>query len=812
MPDKKLRRRKPAKPSAGPAKRRVSPRAGTIQSIPVRYTATDTYNGRRGKSWNDGWKFHRGEAAGGADPSCDDSAWRSLSLPHDWSIELPFREDSPAGTGGGFLDGGTGWYRKTFTAPSGWRGKRIFVGFDGAYMDSRVWINGTLLGARPYGYISFEYDLTPHLKLGARNTLAVRLENDQPTSRWYSGSGIYRNVWLTVLDPLHADWCGLALSTPKVGLKSAVVRVDLRVRNQSDAAQSAMVRVEISAPAGKRAAIRSSEVREIPVGDSAGFEMEIPVSNPRLWSVDTPNLYALRAEIISGGRKADVYQTTFGIRTFDMDPNEGFSLNGKWMKLKGVCLHHDLGALGAAVNPRAIARQLEIMKAMGCNAVRTSHNPPDPILLDLCDRLGILVIDEAFDAWEESNKVANDYHRFFHRWAQADIQTMVRRDRNHPSIIMYSIGNEIHDITTEEGVRWTGLLYDWVREVDSTRPVSHGSNFNEFGTKAAALLDAVGYNYHTYLYDRDHAQFPHWKMYASETSSAVRSRGVYKPPTGENLPPGADFQCSSYDNTVADWGLSAEESCKQVNSRKFIAGEFIWSGVDYLGEPTPYGWPAKSSYFGIVDTCGFPKDIYYFYQSRWTDRPMVHLLPHWNWREGETVAVWAYTNCEEVELFLGKGSLGVRRFEADGPEHLEWKVPFRPGVLRAVGRRGGRVVARAEVRTAGEPAAVRLSIDRKVLAADDADLAFITADVVDAKGIIVPAGSNRIQFKLKGPVKIAGVDNGDPICHESYRGSERSAFHGKCLVIVRSTGRAGVIKLAAISDGLGMDSISIKVK
>ncbi|MGB7540117.1 MAG: glycoside hydrolase family 2 TIM barrel-domain containing protein, partial [Anaerolineales bacterium] len=768
MAVKSVRRRKPVKRSAVTPGKKLSRSVASEASASTRYAQTDTYNGMRGKNWGAGWKFHLGEVERGADPAHDDSAWRVLDLPHDWSIALPFREDSPAGTGGGFLDGGAGWYRKTFKAPAAWRGKRVFIQFDGAYMDSKVWINGALLGARPYGYISFEYDLTPHLKIGKSNTIAVRLENDPPTSRWYPGSGIYRNVWLAVLDPLHVDWCGLFVSTPRVDPAAAIVQVTARVRNQAAAACPASVRMEIFAPGGKRIVSMESESREIPAGGGADIEMAMPVANPRLWSVDDPDLYALRAEILSGGRTADTYQTAFGIRTFALDPDDGFSLNGRWMKLNGVCLHHDLGALGAAVNARAIERQLEIMKAMGCNAVRTSHNPPEPALLDLCDRMGLLVIDEAFDAWEEGNKAANDFHRFFGEWAERDIRAMVRRDRNHPGIIMYSIGNEVHDVTTEAGVRLTERLSGWVRAEDPTRPVTHGSNFNEWGTDAAARLDAVGYNYNTHLYDLHHAQFPDWKMYASETSSAVRTRGVYKTPTGQNLLTGDDLQCSSYDNSIVEWGLSAEESWKRVNSRKFIAGEFIWSGFDYIGEPTPYAWPAKSSYFGIVDTCGFPKDAYYFYRSRWTDRPMLHLLPHWNGRADETVPVWAYTNCDEVELFHGKVSLGVRRFEADGPLHLEWKVPFRPGVLRAVGRKNGRIVARDEIRTAGAPAAVRLSADRNAISADGKDLAFVTADIVDAKGVIVPDAANRVRFHRTGPGEIAGVDNGDPFCREPY--------------------------------------------
>lgn len=801
--------RKTAKPvRASSGKKRTAKVAVAQRAIPKRLP-TDIYNGWRGTNFSGAWKFKRGEADGAQDPTYNDADWRRLDLPHDWSIELPFHPDSPAGTGGGFLDGGVGWYRKTFAAPAAWSAKRVMITFDGAYMNSRVWINGTLLGERPYGYTTFAYDLTPHLKPGAANTISVRLDNDHPTTRWYSGSGLYRNVWLTVLEPLNVEYCGLFVTTPQVDSARAMVRTHARIWNRFDKDQPVSVRIAILDEDGRQTAEGTSTVREIPSGACAEMELDLPVAAPRLWSVETPHLYVLRAEVSAGGKVADIYQTTFGIRTFGMDANNGFSLNSIEMKLNGVCLHHDLGALGAAVNRRAIERQLQIMKTMGCNAVRTTHNPPDPNLLDLCDRMGLLVIDEAFDAWKEANKNANDYNRFFDRWAQADIQAMVRRDRNHPSVMMYSIGNEIHDVVTEEGLAEARRLIEWVRQEDPTRLVTHGSNFNECGTAVAGLLDAVGYNYHTYLYDRHHAEYPHWRMYASETSSAVRSRGVYKTPTDQKILTGDDLQCSSYDNSRAEWGSSAEESYHLVNSRKFIAGEFIWSGFDYLGEPTPYGWPARSSYFGIVDTCGFPKDVYFFYQSRWTDRPMIHLLPHWNWTEGETVAVWAYTNCECAELFLNGISLGTKRFLENGPLHLEWKVPFQAGILRAEGRHGGKISAVAEVRTAGSPAAVRLTADRMSIAADGRDLVFITADIIDGKGVIVPAAENPVAFTVSGPGAIAGVDNGNPLCHESFQGTAHRAFHGKCLAIIRSTGGRGRIAVRGKSGGLHPGTVSV---
>jgi beta-galactosidase len=753
------------------------------------------------------WKFHRGEAIGAQDPAFRDDDWRMLDLPHDWSIELPFREDSPAGTGGGFLDGGVGWYRKTFTAPAVWSGRRVRIIFDGAYMNSRVWLNGTPLGDHPYGYTTFAYDLTPHLRTGAKNTIAVRLDNNQPTSRWYSGSGLYRNVWLTVLNPIHADFCGLFVSTPQVDTSHAAVQVNVKIRNLLDQGNPVSVRAVILDPDGRRVAAQTAASREIPARAGGKVELDLAVTKPRLWSVDSPVLYTLRAEIYSGRKRMDVYKTAFGIRTFAFDADRGFFLNGMGMKLNGVCLHHDLGALGAAFHRRAAERQFQLMKAMGCNAIRTTHNPADPMVLDLCDRMGFLVIDEAFDAWKEDNKNPNDYNLYFDDWAQADLQAMIRRDRNHPSVVMYSIGNEIHDVLTEEGVERARRLIAWVREEDSTRPVTHGSNFNEMGTAAADLLDVVGYNYHPYLYDRQHSEFPHWRMYASETSSALRSRGVYKSPTGENILTGDDRQCSSYDNSIPEWGSSAEKSHRDVITRRFLAGEFIWTGVDYLGEPTPYEWPARSSYFGIVDTCGFPKDVYGFYQSRWTSRPMIHLLPHWNWSEGEPVAVWVYTNCESAELFLNGISLGIRRFVEGGPFHLEWIVPFQPGALRAEASLGGRVAAVAEVRTAGAPQAIRLTADRNIIAADGEDLAFLTAEITDGQGVMVPAAGDKVEFSIEGPGILAGTDNGNPICHESFQSAERSAFHGKCLAIVQSTGTPGRITVRASSAGLRPASV-----
>ncbi len=774
-------------------------------ATPISLNGTDIYNGLRGQNFDEGWKFYKGDVGGGQNTTFNDSNWANITLPHDWSIHNAFNQGSAAGSGGGYLDGGIGWYRKTFTVPSDYNGKKVFIEFDGAYMNSQVWINGNSLGTRPYGYISFEYDLTPYLVYGGSNVIAVRLNNNQPTSRWYSGSGIYRHVWLTVLNQTHVDYCGMFVTTPSVSSSSATVNVSTKVVNQSGASQAVTLTTTILDANGNTLASNTSSSANVSAGGNNTLNQNFTVSNPQLWSADSPYLYAAQTQVIIGGTVVDSYQSTFGIRYFNFDANNGFSLNGTSMKINGVCLHHDLGSLGAAVNYRAIERELQIMKEMGCNAIRTSHNPPDPELLEICDRLGFLVMEEAFDCWE-TGKVNNDYHLYFGSWAQTDIQAMVTRDRNHPAIIMWSIGNEISSPTTATATN----LRNWVRAIDTTRPVTWGCFAGNMGNATeqavASLLDVVGYNYFPYTYDSGHSGHPAWKMFGSETSSAVRSRGIYKTPTNQNILTGSDNQCSSYDNSVVSWGNSAESSYTEINRRGYMAGEFIWTGFDYIGEPTPYGWPAKSSYFGIVDTCGFPKDIYYFYQSKWTTKPMIHILPHWNWSSGTTVEVWAYSNCDTVELFLNGVSQGVKTVGSS--LHLVWKVPWASGTLQAKGTKGGTVVY-DQVITAGSAAKVQLKPDRTSITADGRDLVYIEADITDANGVIVPTANNTVNFSVSGPGTIVGVDNGNAISLESYKGSSRSAFSGKCLVIVQATKTSGSIVITAGSSGLSSGSVTV---
>jgi len=543
----------------------------------------------------------------------------------------------------------------------------------------------------------------------------------------------------------------------------------------------------------------------------------LTVASPTLWSTTSPYLYRLEVELKTGGTTVDTYVTSLGFRTPVFDGSAGFSLNGTSMKLRGVDMHHDLGALGAAVNYRAIERQMQILKGMGVNAIRTSHNPPAPELLDITDRLGILIMEEAFDTWTQP-KTTNDYSLYFNAWAERDIEDMVRRDRNHPSVVIWSIGNEINGATTTIAQN----LKNWVLGVDKTRPVTWASNkmsgphYTSVDHDIAALLDLVGYNYAPYAgdYDADHSAHPTWKLFGSEVAAAVRSRGIYHTPastvtqsTSQSSP---DRQCSSYDNEAAGFGVPAEDAYSYDNDRAFVAGEFVWSGFDYIGEPTPYSsWPSKSSYFGIVDTAGFPKDIYYFYKSRWTSDPMVHLLPHWNWSAGTTVTVYAYNNCDSVELFLNDVSQGVGTTPS-GKLHAEWSVPWASGTLRADCTKNGSVVATDSVTTAGSAANVVLTADRPDIHADGKDLAFVTVDIRDAGGVLVPTADNAVSFTISGPGKLAGVDNGNPIDTDPYQGTSRKAFSGKALVIVRSTGTAGTIVLTPSSSGLTARPLNIE--
>ena len=775
------------------------------------------------------WRFCLGELAHPEVPSFDDSGWRTLDVPHDWSIEFPFDVKSPAGSGGGFLNGGVGWYRKTFTLPDV-GDKKVLIDFDGVYMNSKVFINGHLLGTHPNGYTSFQYDLTPYLfQDGTPNVLAVRVENNQPTSRWYSGTGIERNVWLQTLAPVHVAQWGTFVTTPTpVKTKDGWdATADIRTKVANETAQQKIVRVVSNVYGPNKKLVGTAETSvALDAGETQVVAQSVAIPDAALWSLDKPQLYKLETNIVDDGTVVDTTETPFGVRFFAFDANTGFSLNGVPMKMHGVCLHHDQGSLGAVTNVRALERQFQIMKDMGVNALRTTHNPPTPEFLDLADRMGFLVMDEAFDMWE-IKKSTNDYHLYFNEWSDRDLASMVERDKNHPSIVIWSIGNEIPDRSYATAKR----LRDDVRAIDTTRPIAMANAGGNYDTATVDLLDLVGYNYYDYpttklgekIYDEDHAKHPNWKIFGSETSSAIRSRGVYHLPTDVLKPTldhfdelkKADQQCSSYDNTVVPWGDTAEKTWIDDRDRPFAFGQFVWTGFDYIGEPTPYD-KSKSSYFGIVDTCGFPKDIYYFYKSQWTGQPLVHLLPSWErdrWQEGETVPVWAYTNAASVELYLNGKSLGTQHYDPNGAVlHLAWDVPYTPDELKAVARdENGKEIAKDVIRTSTGAASIRLTADAKSVKDDGKDLVYITADIVDDDGDLVANADNLVSFHVTGGT-VVGVDNGDGASFEPYKGTRRKAFHGKCLAIVQPDGSKGEMTVTASNWEKKLTSNEVRVR
>ena len=805
---------------------------------------------RERTSFNEGWAFYQGEVSGAADTDFDDSAWRKLDLPHDWAIEGAFSQDNPSGTGGGALPGGMGWYRKTFVPDKKEKDKKFFIDFDGVYMNSEVFINGVSLGKRPYGYISFRYDLTPYLQWGESNVIAVKVDNvEQPNSRWYSGCGIYRNVWLTKVNKVHVDLWGTQVTAPEVSETKAKVSVATQVKNEGTEEARVTVVSILTDETGKEIGQTSSE-QLVPKDSTALFSHQMDVVAPVLWSVEAPYLYTVKTKVYVAGNLMDDYQTKTGIRTFRFDAEKGFFLNGKSMKINGVCMHHDLGCLGAAVHRPAIERQLRILKEMGCNGIRCSHNPPAPELLELCDEMGFIVMDESFDMWRR-RKTKHDYARYFDEWYERDLTDLVRRDRNHPSVFIWSIGNEVleqwsdanadtltleqanmilnfgHDATllAKEGrVSVNSLLckrlVDIIKSLDNTRPVTAGCNepepYNHLFRSGA--LDIIGFNYHDAWFAGVPEKFPGKPFIVTESVSALMTRGYYRMPADSafiwpvrwDIPFQDDsFACSSYDNCYTPWGNYHEGTLRHVKNNDFICGQYIWTGFDYLGEPTPYGWPARSSFFGIVDLAGFPKDVYYLYQSEWTDKKVLHLFPHWNWTPGQQVDMKVYYNsADEVELFVNGKSQGVKK---KGPDdfHVMWRVSYEPGTVKAVSRKNGQVVLEKEIHTAGEPAQIRLTPDKNKIQADGKDMCFVTVEVLDENGNLCPNADNLVHFEVTGAGMIAGVDNGSQTSLESFKAPCRKAFYGKCLVVLQNNKERGTLKLVASSDQLAPASLSV---
>ncbi len=788
---------------------------------------------RQRDNFDKGWLFILGDSAQMATPTYNDNHWRKLCLPHDWAIEGDFYAGNPSGAGGGALPGGIGWYRKHFLLDcEAEPGGRYFIEFDGVYMNSTVYVNGQEVGHRPYGYSSFEYDITKYLKRGD-NVIAVKVDNsDQPNSRWYSGCGIYRHVWLTKTNAVHVKHWGVHVQTDA---KTGQIKVETDVE-------------------GNNYKVRNT------VYDVSGKEVGLKVKNPHLWSVEDPYIYKVRTQVLVGGKVVDEVWTTTGFRDFKFDAETGFWLNGKNFKLNGVCEHHDFGCLGAAVNEDAMHRKLSKLKAMGVNSIRSSHNPPAPELLNMCDTMGIIVMDESFDMWRRK-KTAGDYARFFEEWHERDLTDLILRDRNHPSILMWSIGNEVleqwssadadeltleqanlilnagHDASTlahgEEmspNSLLTRHLADIVKRYDTTRPILAGCNepdSNNHLFKSGAI-DIIGFNYHHQWVKDVPKNFPGKPFIFSESVSALQTRGYYKMPSDEItwapqewwLPyTDPSYMCSAYDNMHASWSSTHEETWDVVKHNAFVGGQYIWTGFDYIGEPTPYGFPARSSYFGVIDLAGFPKDTYYMYQSEWTTKPVLHLFPHWNWLEGQQIDMWCYyNNADEVELFINGKSQGVRRKTGEQPEgrydmhntkaklnseyHVGWRVTFNPGEVKVVARKDGHIVGEQTIKTAGAPARIRLSKDYQ-----GKNTTFITAEVVDKDGNLCPWADDMIYFISEGDGKILGTDNGCQTSMENFKAPQRKAFFGKCMVVVSGNG-----SITAKSPMLQSDVIEFKVK
>ena len=802
-------------------------------------------------NFNKDWKFCL-NIEGDKDPAApdfNDHSWRTLDLPHDWAIEGDFDEHNPSGTGGGALPGGTGWYRKTFIASKKGQGQIISIEFDGVYMNSSVYINGHLLGTRPYGYISFSYDLTPYINWGKENVIAVKVDNsDQPNSRWYSGCGIYRDVRIVVTHPVHVGQWGTYITT-EIADQYTVANVDVTIENDSPDPVEVTVWSAILDANRKGVSMMADQL--VAQKGTNTIQQKVYMTEPHLWSVDDPYMYTMVTEIRLNGKTIDTYSTPFGIRTIEFRADSGFYLNGEHVRINGVCNHHDLGCLGAATNERAIERQLQILKEMGCNGIRCSHNPPSPILLDLCDRMGFLVMDEAFDMWRR-RKTDRDYARFFDEWYERDLTDLVVRDRNHPSIVLWSIGNEVleqwsdakadtlsleqanlilnmghsADQLAKEGEMSvnsmiTARLAEVIKNLDPTRPVTAGCNEpspNNHLFRSGAI-DVIGYNYHNQNVPSVPRLFPGKPFIITESVSALMTRGFYEMPSDKMMtrPVRWDrpyfndtFSCSAYDNVCTPWGSHHEENLIFLNKQPFVAGQYIWTGFDYIGEPTPYGWPARSSYFGIVDLAGFPKDIYYLYQSEWTDTPVLHLFPHWNWTPGEQIDMWCYyNNADEVELFINGKSQGVRSKDAEHL-HVVWNVTFEPGTVKVVARKNGVETASQEIHTAGEPAQIRLTPDRSTIKSNGTDLSFVTVEILDKDGNLCPNADNLVQFEIDGKGLIAGVDNGSPISLERFKDNKRKAFYGKCLVVLQNNGKKGKINLKAVSEGLKDAQLTVK--
>lgn len=782
----------------------------------------------------------------------DDSAWEKVNLPHDWAIKGTFMMGEKAEVGGGMgrlPSNGVAWYRKKIDIPASDAGKSIFLDIDGAMSYAMVWLNGHLVGGWPYGYNSWRLDLTPYVIPGEENQLAIRLDNPNNSSRWYPGGGIYRNVWLTKTNPIHVGQWGTCITTKNVSKTSATINLDITIDNNSKEDATIEVTTQIYAldaegnKAGNAVASVLTSNTKVVAGERSKIEDTAMLKNPKLWGpppTQRPNLYLAVTTLLLNGKTIDQYETRFGIRSIEYNPDKGLFVNDEHILIKGVNQHHDLGALGAAFNTRAAERQLEILREMGCNAIRMSHNPPAPELLELTDRMGFLVVDEIFDSWVRK-KTPLDFHLIFPDWSEPDTRAFVRRDRNCPSVIIWSFGNEVGEqYTGEEGAKVAKRLRDIIKEEDATRPTTSAMNYAKPDMALPGVVDAIGLNYQgegirqdaefegtdrirtAPQYDAFHAKFPDKLIFSTETASAFSSRGIYLFPVSKEISSpvrdsrGGDSktcQVSSYELYAVDFGSSADKVFSSLDRHPFVAGEFVWNGFDYIGEPTPY-YEARSSYSGIIDLAGFKKDRFYLYQSRWRpDLPMAHILPHWNWPErvGEITPVHVFTSGDEAELFLNGKSLG-RKKKRQYEYRLRWdSVRYEPGELKVIAYKNSEKWTEDVVKTTGKPTNLSASADRNSIHADGKDIVFITVQITDKDRLVVPRSNNRIEFSIDGPGEIVATDNGDATNMISFPSKEREAFNGLCLVIVRSkAGKSGSIVLTARSVGLNDTHVVIQ--
>ena len=787
-----------------------------LRNILIIFLLVSSSSARTNLDFDFDWRFSKGYFAMAMMPEFDDSAWRIVNLPHDWSIEGPFSAEYSSGNG--YAPGGVGWYRKHFKLDATDKEKMVTIEFDGIYNNSEVWINGLFLGKRPYGYSSFRYDLTPYLKSGpGENIIAVRVDHSKfADSRWYTGSGIYRHVRLRITDKLRIAHWGTYVTTPEVSEKSAMIRIETAIKNGSNQAKEFSLQSDIVTAEGKIIAGKAIEGK-LDADSNKILVQEIEIENPQLWSIENPFLYTLRDQIKQGDTIIDEVSIPFGIRTIVFDPNKGFFLNGKSVKFKGVCLHHDAGCLGAAVPDKVLERRLRLMKELGANAIRTSHNPPAPELLDMCDRLGLLVMDEAFDeftppknkwttGWNNGIPSRFGYGEDFIQWAVVDIRDMVRRDRNHPCIIMWSIGNEIdyrndpfsHPVLgnqyrpeqppAENLVKYAKPLIAMVKELDKTRPVTAALATIEMSNAVglAQMLDVVGYNYQEKFYEADHKKYTERFIFGSENGDQYSA-----------------------------WTI--------VMDNDYVAGQFLWTGIDYLGEANL--WPNTANGTGLLDLCGFKKPLAWFRQSLWSDKPMVYIFAttrgggrgrgfrgaeSWNWPENASVNVLCYTNCSEVSLILNDKQIGTRQYSEARNGVLSWNIPYEPGVLKAVGQNDGKNVCEYILQTAGPASRIELLPDVSQISADDKDISHIEFRIVDDKGVIVPAAENEVAFEVEGPGNIIGIGNGNINNIEDYKDNKHKAYDGRGLAILQASRNPGKIKITALADGLKQASIEIE--